>query len=203
MDWYYATPENEQIATDEDTLRRMIAGGLVTPNTLIWCEDLPDWAEAGTAKPEWFPAPALQAPAASMPVNPGAPAFDPATVFAEGGSSGNLPVPSPPAGSAMPPLPPPAPPADGLAVASLVCGILGLLGNFCYGFGLPVSLAAVICAHLSRRKARREGRTGGEGMSLAGLITGYVGLAIGVVFLLIFGAILVAGVATGLSEQPQ
>jgi type IV pilus assembly protein PilA len=53
-----------------------------------------------------------------------------------------------------------------MAVASLVLGILWLLG-----FG---SIAAVVLGHLSRRRAAHEGRPK-SGLALAGLILGYLG----------------------------
>jgi uncharacterized protein DUF4190 len=64
---------------------------------------------------------------------------------------------------------PQAPGTSGLAIASLVLGILWI-----WGVG---SLLAVIFGHVSRSQIRRGERTGGAGMALAGLILGYIGLA--------------------------
>jgi hypothetical protein len=59
------------------------------------------------------------------------------------------------------------PPSDGLAVASLVCALLGF-------FGVPgLFIAAIVCGHLARGRARRQGRPG-SGIALAGLIIGYI-----------------------------
>ena len=60
------------------------------------------------------------------------------------------------------------------AIWSLVLGILSLL---CFGFfaGIP----AVICGHVARSKVKQsQGALTGDGMALAGLILGYVGLVI-------------------------
>lgn len=60
------------------------------------------------------------------------------------------------------------------AIWSLVLGILSLL---CFGFfaGIP----AVICGHVARSKVRQsQGTLTGDGMALAGLILGYIGLVI-------------------------
>jgi hypothetical protein len=66
-------------------------------------------------------------------------------------------------------LPPPVRSSnDGLAIASLVLGILWL-----YGVG---SLLAIIFGHVSRNNAAKEGREK-SGMALAGLILGYLGCA--------------------------
>jgi hypothetical protein len=69
-----------------------------------------------------------------------------------------------------------APPGtSGLAIASLVLGIVWI-----YGIG---SLLAVIFGHIARGQVRRGERSGG-GMALAGLILGYVGL-VGIVLLIV------------------
>lgn len=58
-------------------------------------------------------------------------------------------------------------PTSGLAIASLVCGLL----YFC-GLG---SLLAVIFGHIGLGQTRRGDRTGG-GLAIAGLVLGYLGL---------------------------
>ncbi|MEO1824902.1 MAG: DUF4190 domain-containing protein [Roseibacillus sp.] len=67
-----------------------------------------------------------------------------------------------------------APQSSGLAIASMVLGIVGILA-------VPIvcSIAAVICGHMARSQIRQgEGRVGGDGMAMTGLITGYLGLVI-------------------------
>jgi len=83
-----------------------------------------------------------------------------------------------------------APPSQGLSITSMVLGIVGVLFSFCYGFGFLFSVAAVITGHLA---TKREPQASAKGFRLAGIITGYVGLGIAllwaigfVVFLLIF-----------------
>ena len=67
----------------------------------------------------------------------------------------------------------------GLATASLVCGILSLVGC-CLFSGIP----AVICGHKAMGKIKRSNQTlTGEGLALAGLITGYIGIAFTVMVL--------------------
>ncbi len=68
------------------------------------------------------------------------------------------------------------PSSNGLAVASLVLGILWL--------GWLGSLLAVIFGHVALGQINRSGgREGGRGLAIAGLVLGYVGIGI---FLLIF-----------------
>jgi hypothetical protein len=60
---------------------------------------------------------------------------------------------------------------SGKAVASLVCGL--------FVFAFPLSILAVLFGHLSVSEIRKSaGRLKGEGMAIAGLILGYIGLAI-------------------------
>ena len=65
---------------------------------------------------------------------------------------------------------PAAPPTNGLAIASLVCGV----GTFVIGLSF---IPAIICGHIARGQIRRTGEQGG-GLALAGLILGYVGGAL-------------------------
>lgn len=101
--------------------------------------------------------------------------------------------------SQMPPPmgnPPPAgyqPPGSnqsvGLAVASMVLGILSII-LFCLWFvSIPLGIVAVILGFIAKGKADR-GEAGGKGLALTGMICGAIGLliAIGILlFALIFG----------------
>ena len=62
--------------------------------------------------------------------------------------------------------------SSGLAVASLVLGICGIV--LCLG---PIAgIPAVICGHIAQSRIRRAGGQSG-GMIIAGLITGYISIA--------------------------
>lgn len=66
----------------------------------------------------------------------------------------------------------PAPPNSGLAVTSLVTGILSWVLVPILG-----AIIAVITGHLAKREIRESaGRLGGDGMATAGLILGYIHL---------------------------
>jgi len=78
---------------------------------------------------------------------------------------------------------------SGLAIWSLVLGILGLvLLLVCVGplFAIP----GVICGHLAHSRIKRSGGmlTGG-GLALGGLITGYITIALGVFLIPLMAAI--------------
>lgn len=66
------------------------------------------------------------------------------------------------------------PPASKLAVWSLILGILSL------GCGFVAGIPAVICGHMGlSRVGRSGGALSGQGLAVAGLITGYTGLVVG------------------------
>ncbi len=110
------------------------------------------------------------------------------------GTSGGIPS----AGLAAPPLlaNQPSAPQSGLAIASLVLGILSLV---CVGpfAGIP----AIICGHIARARTRRFPAVyGGAGFALAGLIMGYIGL---VVTLVILPAMLLPALAQAKSKAQR
>ncbi|WP_051225005.1 DUF4190 domain-containing protein [Pseudoclavibacter soli] len=62
-----------------------------------------------------------------------------------------------------------------LATVSLVAGIVGLVG-FAWFYGL-VSVVAVITGHMALYRIKRSHEKG-RGMAIAGLVLGYIGIAI-------------------------
>lgn len=84
-------------------------------------------------------------------------------------------------------------PQTGLAITSLLLGILSLL---CFGFlaGIP----AIICGHMARGRARRQpAQYGGSGFAVAGLVMGYVSV---LVTLLILPAMLLPALSKAKSR---
>ncbi len=75
---------------------------------------------------------------------------------------------------------------NGMAIASLACGIGQLLAGF------PAGIAAIVLGHQARRRIRVTGEHG-DGMARAGLILGYVGTA---GFVLLAVLIVLLGVAS-------
>jgi hypothetical protein len=87
-----------------------------------------------------------------------------------------------------------APAPTGLSVASLVLGIVGVVGSFFYGFGLFPAIAALITGLIARKRQPQA-----KGMWLTGIITGSVGIAISVLWIIgiiIFFAFIVSNSAT-------
>jgi hypothetical protein len=78
-----------------------------------------------------------------------------------------------------------------MAIASLVCGVLGWVM-----FPVVAPILAVIFGHIARGQIRQTGE-GGGGMALAGLLLGYINLALCLLALLVgIVVILIALAAT-------
>jgi hypothetical protein len=76
-----------------------------------------------------------------------------------------------------------------LAIISLVASIAGIV--ILWGIG---SIAGVICGHISLSQIKKTGEQG-RGMAVAGLIVGYVGIALALIGVIIFFAIFAAVMA--------
>jgi hypothetical protein len=72
-------------------------------------------------------------------------------------------------------------PTSGLAIGALICGIAEI---FTLGFA---AIPAVILGHLARQQIRRTG-DGGDGMAIAGLVLGYLGIGIWVLIIIALAA---------------
>lgn len=76
--------------------------------------------------------------------------------------------------------------SNGLAVWSLICGILGAVLLFFCGAGIGPGAVGVIVGTLAYKKSKQTGA--GRGMALGGLITSSVVVGIGLIVLVaIFG----------------
>jgi hypothetical protein len=83
---------------------------------------------------------------------------------------------------------PTGPKTNTLAIISLVASIAGMVI-------IPIlaSIAGVICGHISLGQIKKTGEQG-RGMAIAGLVIGYVGIALwiigGIIFFAVLGAVL-------------
>lgn len=89
-----------------------------------------------------------------------------------------MPPPPPPEGSVQYSARPPR--TSGLAIASMVLGIVWI-----YWIG---SILAIIFGHIALSQIRKDPNLGGRGMAIAGVVLGYVGVAIVVVGIVAFAA---------------
>ena len=131
-------------------------------------------------------------PTAPQPVPPPAPTPAPAAYPPPPAPGAPPPAgayPSPPAPGAYPPpgFPPPAypvkPKANGLALTSMILGILGITVGLCLLFFPVMPILAVVFGHIGLTQIRKTGAPG-RGYAIAGLVTGYIGIAFAVLWLI-------------------
>jgi Domain of unknown function (DUF4190) len=100
------------------------------------------------------------------------------------------PPPAPPAAGQTPYQPRPTSPTNGLAIASLVLGIAGLVFYVC---GIA-SILALVFGYMAKGQIDQSGGTQqGRGMAIAGIIMGWIGVAILVIFWVV---IIIVGAAS-------
>lgn len=80
-------------------------------------------------------------------------------------------------------------PRNGFGVAALVLGILAVVLCWTAIVGIVLGVLAIVFAILGMRRASR-GVSTNRGMSIAGLVTGIVGLVIAVWFTIVYGSVL-------------
>ena len=156
-------------------VQRMLNAGEVSPNDLAWTPGSANWVPLNTI-------PGIGLP--DEPEPPAVPAVPPAAALPA--YPQRVPMGAPAAGVLRPALP-----TSGFSVASLVLGIVGLTM-------MPIiaSIPAVIFGHMARAEIKKsEGNLGGDGMAVAGLITGYISLILWSLLIVVMVVMLIAGVA--------
>jgi hypothetical protein len=145
--WFYAQGANQNGPVHLAELQRMVDSGVVGPMTMVWRNGLPDWLPAHHAPELRFPVSVVGPPGSSI---------------------------GPPPQQVQVTLNQPthayAPRTSGLAIASLVLGILGLCG-------IGSLLATIFGAVAINQISRSNGAMTGKGMAIAGLVLGIIGLA--------------------------
>ncbi|HWT40031.1 MAG TPA: DUF4190 domain-containing protein [Dongiaceae bacterium] len=89
----------------------------------------------------------------------------------------------------------PASHSNGLGIAALVVGIVAIISGWVPFWSVLVGAAAVVLGILGLKKAQ------GKGMSIAGIITGAIGLLWGLLITILFIVALVAGVGAANTAQ--
>ena len=130
---------------------------------------------AGSAAP-----PPRYAPPSGPPSPTYAPPTEPAEAAGPGEPGSAVPSDGYAEAHGHPGAPAPRPPLNGLAVAALICGILGL------------APAAIVLGHVGFAQARRSGQRG-RGLAIAGFLLGYLALV-----LLVLGVVLYTAFVGGL-----
>jgi hypothetical protein len=143
--WYFGENGQQHGPVDDAGIRQAIAAGQLNLQTLVWREGMPNWLPLAQV-PELFH-------------------FDPGNPFPGSPDQPHYPMPY----GSMPP------PTSGLAIASMVCGIVAPC--LCHLAIVP-AIPAVICGHLAMTRIREDPLIPGRGMALAGLILGYIFIAL-------------------------
>lgn len=149
-------------------MKARAASGEIGQNDLVWKEGMAEWLPLSKVV-ELAGGIAL----ASTEVSPyTSPASNPVGGTQQGGMPVSLPT-------------------SGLAIASLVLGIVGLIA--CYVNGL-FAIPAVICGHMAlKRTGDAQKPLGGRGLAIAGLVMGYLGILIQVFFAVAIGVAVSSG----------
>lgn len=180
MQYYFSHDgQNQQGPVEAEQLRE--AG--VSPQTMVWRDGMSGWTKAGEvpelaglfaapAQPQVYQQQASPTPVVATPVN-----YQQPNVYVN------------------------QQPTNGLAIASMICGILGILGMCGYGVGgfIPAVLA-VIFGHISRGQIRR-GHGQGDGMAVSGLIMGYISLGVAVAVILVLLFVFIIAIVGGAASS--
>jgi Domain of unknown function (DUF4190)/Domain of unknown function (DUF1707) len=95
-----------------------------------------------------------------------------------------VPLPAPPLPAAYPFSTGLQPTTNGMAIASIACGIGQLVA------GPFAGVAAIVLGHRARRRIRQTGEAG-DGLAVTGLVLGYIG-TVGLVLLLLLAGLVLA-----------
>lgn len=91
-----------------------------------------------------------------------------------------------------PPLNPSANPFSGMSLraASVGLGITSILFSCLAGFGLLPGIASVVCGHMAKRRSSQTGFEEGRGTLKLGLILGYAGIVLSIIYIITIGVLL-------------
>ena len=195
IEWFYGKEGQQFGPIDEVTLSARIAAGEIGPQDLVWNEGMDSWkplqeirhlAPSGNhpqSQDSEGLTPELSQSSYAPPAEIKAPALDDSFVDEVPQSPYSPPVEGVEGASYTPG--PSLPVTNGLAIASMICGILSLV-FFCFCGGLFLGIPAVICGHLSLNQLNAPGNSQqGRGMAVAGLICGYLGIAYLIIAMLV------------------
>jgi hypothetical protein len=163
-EWFYGKDNAQHGPVSDLEIRNLVTSAQIDMNTIVWREGMT----------EWLPMKDISEfqPAAGNVMDTASPYASPQTYAGQAPYVGTIPT-------------------DGMSIAALVLGILAVMSCWVGGiFGIP----AVICGHMSLKKIKYSTvPIQGRGMAIAGLITGYIGIAMS----LFFGVFFIVSIASG------
>lgn len=88
-------------------------------------------------------------------------------------------------------------PTDGLAIASLITGVVSMVAAFLCCLGGFIGIGAVVMGVMSRKRiGQSNGASSGNGLAVGGIVTGAIGLVIALLTLAFFGFLFTVGSAS-------
>lgn len=170
MNWYYAKNGNQNGPLPTEDMKDRIAMGEISPTDLAWTEGMADWMPVGQ-----IPELKVEAPVRQESFNP------PPPVASAAPSPYQAPV-SAPAPVSPVPMAPGQPVSQGLAIGSMICGILGLIACCVWQISGTLALVAVVLGFVALGKIKADPqRYRGKGMAVSGLVTGVLGVLLAIV----------------------
>ncbi len=79
-----------------------------------------------------------------------------------------------------------------MAVAGLIIGIFALILSWTVIIGIVLGVLALIFGFLGKKKATVDPNAGGRGMSIAGIVLGFIGIAIAILVIVLLVTIFAA-----------
>lgn len=161
--WFYAVGSEQRGPVPAGQLRQMLTSGQLQPDTLVWRDGLSDWAAASTVA-ELQDAPVAAAPSQLEPAPQPGPAWTPPAPQPQYGAV-------PPAGTPYISYQTPQEQAGGLAVTSMVLGIISIPGACLACIGLLLGILAIVFSLMNKSPAHAS-------QAKAGLICGIIGIVL-------------------------
>lgn len=148
--WYYGTSETQHGPVQEQEIRNLLASGKINANTMVWRDGMSAW----------------------QPLNQVAEFSNPS--MGGGSNPYGSPQSQTPYHNPYGQSPYQANRTNGVAIASMICGICSIPMIAACHTGILAAIAAVICGHISLKQIKLSTfPLGGRGMAIAGLCTGY------------------------------
>ena len=88
----------------------------------------------------------------------------------------------------------PAAPTQGLSITSMITGIVGLLASLFGGWGLLISVAAVVTGHMAVKRQPTA-----KLFWLTGVITGWAGIGIALIWVIFWVVFIIAIIGASMS----
>lgn len=171
-EWYYGKNGQQQGPVDLEQIRSLLASGQLSPTDLVWKEGMANWTAIGQI-PELTP----HTPVTGNFGQGGQGGYQGGGYQGNQGGFGTVQSPGDPT-------------KNGMAMTSMILGIIALAGGcFCFGIlGFGCGIPAIITSRSGMQSQQ-------PGMAKAGLICGIIGIVFGVISLII-NILMLAGTIT-------